>query len=83
MWQDNTPNRIRHKVGVLKQDMFEYVSEEELKSAKESGFMGYPAFSLSKKQHTNAIATFMSRCPPKNRRDYKVYLQSFGLKSRL
>lgn len=81
MWQDNTPERNRHKVGVLTPETFEYVQGDGLESAKNAGFSGYPAFPMDKdiKQFSNPLPTFISRCPPKDRRDYNLYLQAFGL----
>ena len=82
MWQDNTPERKRHKVGILTKDKFEYLSDADLQDAKSVGFKEYPAFPMqedSVKTYENALSTFISRCPPKNRRDYDVYLRAFGL----
>ena len=78
MWQDNTPGRRRHKVGILTKEKFEYLFDE-LQPAKDAGFDGYPAFPLDNKEYQNALKTFLGRCPPKYRRDYNVYLKAFGL----
>lgn len=82
MWRDSTPQRKRHKVGMLTKDTFQYVSEAELESAKKAGFREYPVFPMKKDNdflYSNPLLTFISRCPPKSRPDYNVYLKCFGL----
>lgn len=79
MWKDERGSR--HKVGVLKEDIFTYLptDSEDMKAAVESGFQGFPAFDLEKLEHKNPLPVFMRRCPPKDRRDFDDYLKAFSL----
>ncbi len=79
MWKDEGGGR--HKVGVLKEDLFTYLPKDsgEMQEALNSGFQGFPAFDLDKLEHKNPLPVFMRRCPPKDRRDFDKYLKAFSL----
>lgn len=79
MWKDKSGSR--HKVGILKKDSFQYLphDSEDMMKAFDNGFSGFPAFNLDHLEHQNSLSVFMRRCPPKDRRDFDLYLEAFSL----
>ncbi|HDW3745378.1 TPA: hypothetical protein RMR57_000707, partial [Escherichia coli] len=48
----------------------------EFNSARERGFVGYPAFSIKEQFHTgNVLDPFLRRLPPRTRKDFNLYLK--------
>ncbi len=61
--------------------LFRYlVDSADFKLATEDGFLGFPAFDLSKTEHTQGVIdTFVRRLPPRKREDFGKYLNTYML----
>lgn len=52
----------------------------DFESAKDEGFLGYPAFDLKQSEHThNVLDSFIRRLPPRKRDDFTNYLSRHRL----
>jgi hypothetical protein len=79
--------RTRRLVAVIERDkerteicLRYLVGTEDYQRAIDSGFEGYPAFSLSSDVHCMGVTdAFMRRLPPRKRDDFKAYLQRHRL----
>jgi hypothetical protein len=61
-----------------------YFTGEQVERAKELGFVGYPAFRLSQREHRGGVlATFLRRLPPRTRPDFEAYKSQFRLGAEL
>jgi len=85
-WQGPDPNgeRTRFAVGELLREgddcVMRYFSGEQVERAKTLGFVGYPAFRLSQREHRGGVlATFLRRLPPRTRPDFGAYKAQFRL----
>ena len=52
----------------------------EFDEAKKLGFDGYSGFTIEQGTHTNVIAAFMKRLPPKKRGDFYKFLNAIRIK---
>lgn len=84
-WQAPDPDgeRKRFAVGELTRAgadaTLRYADGPEIEEAKQLGFVGYPAFKLDRREHPNALSTFMRRLPPRGRTDFTDYMAHFRL----
>lgn len=70
----------RYVVGELRQAdkgvVLRYFKDsQDFKDAKELGFEGYPAFDISKPEHTNVMSALERRIPPRERSDFSEFLK--------
>ncbi len=90
IWQpgeSNGKSRRRHLVGeIVRSDnnfTFRYLeSAIDFESAKNLGFLGYPAFKLHTPEHNKGVLdAFLRRIPPRSRDDFEEYLERSRLPS--
>lgn len=86
-WQSDAPDdRLRRIVGnVYREDegiFLEYaVDSDDYRAAVKNGFKGIPSFPCDRASsyEENVLEYLEKRLPPRNRRDFNVFLQSYGL----
>jgi len=86
-WQSfREENRTRYIVAEINRTaenkvVLKYLPDtKDFEKAKEWGFESYPAFPYIEKVYDNVLDTFLSRLPPRKRKDFPEYLQNFRLK---
>lgn len=90
VWQrrdEASPDRTRRVVGEVTRDLaggavvLNYLpGSVDYDAALATGFLGYPAFRLKQKTHTQGVLeAFMRRLPPAKRGDFATYLQNHWL----
>lgn len=88
-WQpvdEQAPVRTRRVVGEIAREcdgqfVFRYLKDStDFRLAREAGFQGFPAFSMSHVEtRQGVIESFLRRLPPRNREDFSDYLAQHRL----
>jgi len=60
-------------------DLTYLLESDDYKNAMSMGFGGYPGFSIEKVKHSNVLAAFMRRLPPRSRNDFGRFLTALRL----
>lgn len=87
IWKSNTDPSVNCKVGEIELKNGRYVlryltDDPDFKLAQKKGFVGYPGFKVSLKEHQdNILETFRKRLPNRSRSDFKDYLRAHKISS--
>ncbi|MCF7956542.1 MAG: hypothetical protein K9M75_12125 [Phycisphaerae bacterium] len=86
-WQTSMPGKCRQRMFIAElirkgndADLVYLKESPEFAKAQDSGFSGYPGFTIEKTTHENVLASFMKRLPPRSRGDFGRFLNALRLK---